>query len=184
LADRFQYLSRTAVAAIACLCLHPVGWAAEKTLGQIEVSLHWKFDTPSDAGRVFLEVVLRNISDSIMFFSEQSDDWDYQIDLVGSNSSSPVEKTNFGKRVLPQPNIIFRNIGRRLEPGGEDHAEIVELNRLFKLDQVGLYRLVVRRRVWVTSISKAQMVLSDPIYIAISAPQVDSSPPANPNRCR
>jgi hypothetical protein len=119
-----------------------------------------------------------------MFFSEQSDDWDYQIDLVGSNSSSPVEKTNFGKCVLPQPSIIFRNIGRRLEPGGEDHAEIVELNRLFKLDQVGLYRLVVRRRVWVTSISKAQMVLSDPIYIAISSPQVDSSPPANPNRCR
>jgi len=172
------------VAAIACLGLHPCGWATDKTLGQIDVSVQWKFDTPSDAGRVFLEVVLRNISDSIILFAEQSDDWDYQIDIAGPDGSSPVEKTNFGKCVLPQSTMVTLNVARSLEPGGKDRVETVELNRLFKLDHVGLYRLVVRRRLWITSPSEAQTVSADPIYIAISAPQVDSSPPANPHRCR
>lgn len=159
--------------------------SAAKTLAQIEFSVQSRYDTPKDAGRVVLEVVIRNTSDSPIFFSEQSPDWDYQIDLVGPDGQSTVELTNFGKCVLPHPAEVFRNIGRRLEPGEKDHVESVELNRLFKLDRVGLYRVLVRRRVWLTAPYQGKLVSSEPAFFAVALPQADSSPPGfDPARCR
>jgi hypothetical protein len=166
----------------ACLFLVAPVLGADKTLAQIDFSVQWKFDSPSDAGRVFLDVVLHNISDSTIFFAEQSPDWDYQIDAVGPDGISPVERTNFGKCVFPRPIDIFRNISRSLEPGAKDHVESVELNRLFKLNRAGLYRIVLRREIWVKA-SDMKMVSSEPAYFSISSPQVDSSPPF-PEHCR
>ena len=168
-------------ALVACL---PV-FAAEKTLAQIEFSTRLTYDASGNADRVVVEIVLRNTSDSPIFFSEQSPDWDYQIDVVGPDGQSPVELTNFGKCVLPHPSDVFRNIGRRLEPGEKDHVETVELNRLFKLDCVGLYRVLCRRRVWLKSPTQGQLVSSQPAFFAVTQPQADSSPPGfDPGRCR
>ncbi len=158
---------------------------APKGLAQIDLAVRFRFDKSGNADRVAVEIVLRNNSDTPIFFAEQSPDWDYELDIAGPDGQSRVELTNFGKCVLPHPIVIFRNIGRILKPGEADHLESVELNRLFKLDSVGLYRVVVRRRVWLKSPSLAKLISSEPAFFTLTSPQMDSSPPGfDPGRCR
>ena len=158
---------------------------APKGLAQIDASVRLRFDTSGNADRVMVNVVLRNTSDTAIFFTEQSPDWDYQLDVTGPDGQSQAELTNYGKCVLPHPSAIFRNISRTLQPGETDHVESVELNRLFRLDSVGLYRIVVRRRIWSKAPSEGLLVSSDPAAFALTTPQADSSPPGfDPQRCR
>jgi len=131
------------VASFACAELR----AAQKTVGRIEISLRLQQDDSCRSSGVFLDVVLVNDSASMLFFTEQSPDWDYQLDITGPDGS-PLRLTDYGCHVLPHPLNIYRNIARHLEPGAKDHVEAIELNLLYRLDRIGRYRVVVRRQVW------------------------------------
>lgn len=155
------------------------------------------------SGTIFLDVLLVNDSDSALFFTEQSPDWDYRLDIVGPDGS-PLKLTNYGVCVLPQPSTIFRNILRKLDVGLKDHIEPIELKRLYRLDRVGQYRVVVRRRVWrinpaysslplldfidqcrpLTQCADQAEVSSSPFSFELSSPYPDVSPQSDPARCR
>lgn len=175
----------------------------EKSIGAIDVAVRAIPARESDSGRIFLDIVLRNTSDSQLFFTEQYQDWDYQIEILGPDDSH-LELTNYGKCVLPQPSTILRSILWKLEPGEKDHIEIVELNRLFKLDRAGRHRVVVRRGVWQVPVGSPRLtveyflfncrpptacgarvvVSSGTMFVTVPSPYPDLSPQADPARCR
>ena len=137
---------------------------------------------------VVLDVLLRNTSDSPIFFTEQSDDWNYQFDILGPDGH-PVELTNYGKCFLPSPSRSYWNSKRTLEPFAKDHQGKVELNKLFKFDQIGVYRMVVRRRILRLPRGADRQqdwgsASSAPLFFFIASPAIDSSPPVDLEYCR
>jgi hypothetical protein len=175
--------------------------AEESTVGRIEISLRLQPDASGGPGSVFLDVLLVNDSTSILFFAEQSPDWDYRLDITRPDGS-PLRLTNYGCHVIPQPVEIMRNIARQLAPGAKDHVESVELNRLYVLDRIGRYRVVARRRVWRVKpayatqpyefLSKCRTfadcydlgeATSAPFSFDLSVTYPDVSPPANRRGC-
>ena len=77
-------------------------WRAEdalKGLAQIDFAVRFRLGKSGNADRVAVDIVLRNNSDTPIFFEEQSPDWDYELDIAGSDGQSRVELTNFGKCV-------------------------------------------------------------------------------------
>jgi hypothetical protein len=176
--------------------------AEQKAVGRIDVSLRLQPGASGGPGRVLLDITLTNDSASMLFFAEQSRDWDYQLDITGP-AGSPLRPTNYGCRVLRQPREILRNIGRQLEPGEKDHIESVELNRLYILDRVGAYRVVARRRVWQTKPAYSSQPVeffaancrnssdcydvaeatSAPFSFNLTTAYPDVSPPANRGSC-
>ena len=72
-------------------------------------------------------------------------DWDYRLNVVGpgefageTDELGPVRPANDG----------YPGYSAKLDPGDRDDIQSVVLNRLYKLDQIGPYRVVLRRRVW------------------------------------
>jgi hypothetical protein len=134
---------------------------------------------------VVLDVFLRNTSDSPIFFGVSCDDWDYQIELLRPDGH-PVDLTNYGKCMLPYPSRGYSNSKKTLEPFARDYAGKVELNKLFRFDQIGVYRMVVRRSVLRLADQQQDWhwVSSDPLFFFISSPVTDSSPPMGLEHCR
>lgn len=177
--------------------------SAEKvSLGHIEASVKTVAAKGKESAKVILDVVLVNNSDSAFFFTEQSPDWDYQLEIRGPDDQ-PLKLTNYGTCVLPQPSIVFRVIGRKLDAGGKDLVESIELNRLYKLDRAGRYRLTVRRRVSRIRSEYASLSLKDlcdrcsqalctdeaeaasaPLMFDLNTPYDDNSPKTDPAHCR
>jgi hypothetical protein len=196
-------LDVAAATLIAALMGSAPALSQEKNVGAIDLAVRVIPASGSDSGRIFLDMVLRNTSESQLFFTEQNQDWDYQIEILGPDNS-PLELTNYGKCVLPQPSTILRSILWKLEPGEKDHIETVELNRLFKLDRAGRHRVVVRRGVWQVPVGSPRLtvkyflfdcrpptacgarvvVSSGTMFVTVPSPYPDLSPQADPARCR
>lgn len=134
---------------------------------------------------VVLDVLLRNTSDSPIFFGASCDDWDYQIEILGPDSR-PLDLTNYGKCMLPYPSRGYWNSKQTLQPYARDYPGKVELNKLFKFDQMGVYRMVVRRHVLRLADQQQdwRWVSSEPVFFFISSPATDSSPPVDLEHCR
>jgi hypothetical protein len=192
-------LAGTLIGALAAL----PAFGDDRSAGRIEFSVRSPQQASGKATPRWADVVLRNTADSQLFFSEQSPDWDYQIEIPGTDGS-PIELTYYGKCVLPQPGTLLRNILRKLEPGEADHLESVELTKLFKLIRIGTHRISVRRWVWQVPGGKpplsVEQFLSDcrppstcashlllpstTATLSITFPYPDLSLSAGPERCR
>jgi hypothetical protein len=198
------FLSAASGALIAVFAVSGTVFGEVNSFAAIDVSVRSTAPSKTDFGRIFLDLVLRNTSDSQMFFWAQNQDWDFQIEILGPDGS-PLELTNYGKCVLPVPTVTISTKIEKLEPGDKDRVESVELNRLFKLDHVGRHRVMVRRTLWRVAsgsppisletflfecrpqaVCRAELVIvsSTPSFFAITSPYPDSSPHADPTRCR
>jgi hypothetical protein len=137
---------------------------------------------------VVVDMLLRNRSDSPIFFTQESDDWNYQIEVLGPDGRE-VQLTNYGKCVLPSPIRNYWSSKQTLEPFARGYPGKVELNKLFKLDQIGLYRMVVSRRVLPLTPGIHQQrgwrrASSVPLFFFIASPAIDSSPPVDLELCK
>jgi hypothetical protein len=179
------------------------GYAQVRSIGHVEVSVKSGPDARTGAVALILDVLLVNDSNSPLFFTDQSSDWNYQLDITGPDGA-PLKLTNWGQCVLPMPNEILRNILRKLDSGGKDHIESIVVNRLYRLDRVGRYHVIARRRVWpikpayagldimafvekckglTVCTEQAESVSASQSFV-VESPYPDVSPQADPGRCR